>query len=218
MSQRIKQIAAFVLLATAAALLWHAIGPSDGAIPRIGRSDAPEADEPELPTIQDLRLSLLQARAAEYDPRGRNLFQYTTPPPSPEELARREAERQRRLEEQRRQREEEERKRREAAEAARRARLRAQEEEEKQQEQQAAPAVPQPPEIRLTYVGFIGPQDERVAVMLDPEGELVVGKEGEVIQDEFRILRIGYTFLEMGYVKFEGSKPLPLESSGGGRG
>ena len=48
----------------------------------------------------------------------------------------------------------------------------------------------------------MGPQAERVAVLLDPEGKIVVGKEGEVVEEHFRILRIGYSYL----VRIIGSK------------
>ena len=36
--------------------------------------------------IQGVRLDLLTAGEASYDPRGRNLFRYTEPPPTPEQI------------------------------------------------------------------------------------------------------------------------------------
>jgi hypothetical protein len=83
-----------------------------------------------------------------------------------------------------------------------------------------APAAtePGPPALDLRYIGFVGPRNGEVAVMRHREDGLLVGEKGEVIRERFRILRIGHTYLEMGYVAFDGSQPLPLGGGTSGAG
>jgi hypothetical protein len=213
--QSAKTVLLVLLLVVTVVVVWRQFGGGeDGGAGRRARA---EAGATELPTVDPVQLGLLDIPVPGYDPKGRNLFVFTTPPPDPEEVrAREEAERRRREEEEKRRLAEEERRRR-LAEQARKAR----EEQDQQQAKidKAEAAKPKPPEITLSYVGYVGPMDGRVAVLLDPEGEIVVGKEGEVVREHFRILRIGYTYLEMGYVAFDGSQPLPLgDGAQGGRG
>jgi len=208
--QIFKVAVLIVLVAVAVWVVWTRIGGGEGP-GAIWKGQRAEEAEP-LPEVEPVQLGLLKARLADYDPRGRNLFRYAQPPPTPEEIRARE-------EAARRAQEEAERRRREAEEAKRRAAEAALQAQQKQQEDQdrmdKEPAKPKPPEIRLSYMGYVGPMEGRVAVLLDQEGDILVAKEGEVVEEHFRVLRIGYSYLEMGYVNFEGSKPLPL---GGGEG
>lgn len=212
MTRKRIQIAVLALLVLVAFWVFReGFGGAGAAGPVRARSQKAEPEPlPEVPVVQ---LGSLEGDEVPYDPQGRNLFRYTEPPPSAEELAQI-AEAKRRADEARKRAAEEAERRRKAAELAADAARKAQ--EEANQRGGTAVSVPQPPEIRLNYVGYVGPRDGRVAVLLDPDGNIVVGKEGEVVQEEFRILRIGYSYLEMGYVDFEGSKPLPL--NGGGQG
>jgi len=199
-----------VLIAVAIFWVWPRLGGGEGP-GAIWRGQRTEQAEP-LPEVEPIQMGLLNARLADYDPRGRNLFRYAKPPPTPEEIrAREEAARRAREEAERRRREQEEAKNRKA-EAARREAVKVAED---QKTKDAEPAKPKPPEIRLSYMGYVGPMDGRVAVLLDTEGDIVVAKEGEVVEEHFRVLRIGYSYLEMGYVNFDGSKPLPLGGGGG---
>jgi hypothetical protein len=206
--QILKIAVLMVLVVIGGWYVWKGFGSGEGpgALWKSQRSDEAES----LPEIQPVQLGLLNAKLADYDPRGRNLFRYAKPPPTAEEIRARE-------EAARRAQEEAERRRREAEEAKRRAREAAEKDAQRAAEvaeaKAAEPARPKPPEIRLSYMGYVGPLKERVAVLLDPEGEILVAKEGEVVEEHFRVLRIGYSYLEMGYVNFDGSKPLPL---GGG--
>jgi len=142
---------------------------------------------------------------------GRNLFEYGKPPvkaPTPEELAA--------IEEARRKREEEERLRREEAERLRQLAL------EKQQRDAAEaarrisePVVPPPPpkaippSINLKYIGMVGEPDDKIAIFLDG-AQFLMAREGETVKEDFRIEKISYDTLQMGFTdpRFEGETRL----------
>jgi hypothetical protein len=205
-------ILAAILVVAAVALffMWRGGG---GASPFPGRDRGEEEEEAPF-DLAAVHLAVLEGGRAGYDPKGRNLFRYTEPPPSAEELAAREEARRRaqmEADRARRQREEMERRRREQEEAARLASLQQQERDA----ERLAREGPRPPEIHYSYIGYLGPRNERVAVLLDREGKLLVAKEGEIVEEHFRIVYIGYSYLEMGWSEFEGSKPIPLKEPTG---
>ena len=67
----------------------------------------------------------------------------------------------------------------------------------------------------MDYIGYLGPRHDRVAVMLDRDQKLLVAKEGEVVAQHFRVVYIGYSYLEMGWTEFDGSEPIPLKEPTG---
>jgi hypothetical protein len=70
-----------------------------------------------------------------------------------------------------------------------------------------AAKLPDPPEMNLKFVGFIGPPAEKTVFLIDEEAEEnYIGGVGEAIAGQFRILEIGYEYIEIGYTDpiFEG--------------
>ena len=67
--------------------------------------------------------------------------------------------------------------------------------------------LPDPPEVTFKFVGFIGPPTDKTVFLEDEEAEEeYIGGVGESIAGQFRILEIGYEFVEIGYTDplFEG--------------
>ena len=62
------------------------------------------------------------------------------------------------------------------------------------------PPLPDPPEMTLTFVGFVGPPEDKIVFLRDEEAEKeYIGEKGEVIAGQFRIVEVGYEHIEMGY-------------------
>lgn len=79
---------------------------------------------------------------------------------------------------------------------------------------------PQPPAITLTYLGFLGPKENRIAVFEDGQ-EMLLAKKGEVVKQQFRVVDFGYETVVMGYVdeRFRGeTQELPQQAGAGGSG
>lgn len=197
-----REIALALILAAVLFWLFRPVPPSEATPPRDG--DA-EGVERALQTLQvpgvDLALLSVQ-RPGEYEGGGRNLFDYGVikpPPPSAEELARRAAE----AEEQRR-REEEEQRRREAERE--RLRKEALEKQRALAAQRAAeadrpppgPPKPIPPEIPFRFIGVVGEPTQKIAIFLEDK-EFLLAQEGETLKEAFRLERIGYDTLEIGF-------------------
>lgn len=150
--------------------------------------------------VPALRLDLLSLMSPEFDPSGRNLFNYSKRKPTPEELeAMRKAqeEARRRAEEQARIREEE---------RGRRA------EQTRTQVEARAKLPPPPPPISFRFVGYLGKPDDKIAVLEEGE-DLYFGKEEEVVKGHFKIVKIDFDSIIMGYSKPEWqsqTKVLPL--------
>ncbi len=149
----------------------------------------------------DVDLALLTQQPGDYDGGGRNLFDYgriVPPPPSAEELARRA-----RLAEEARLLAEEERKRRE--EEQERLRLEALERQKKLAAERRnapkllpEPAKPVPPNFPYRFIGVLGESESKIAIFLDAD-DFLLAKEGEDVKEDFRIVRIGYDTLQIGY-------------------
>jgi len=87
------------------------------------------------------------------------------------------------------------------------------ERQEAQQQTQQEPAAPPPPEIEMKFAGFARWGEDAVAVFLDDK-EIIIGKEGEVVNDAFIIEKIGYESITMGYVDFEEqTQEIPMKGS-----
>lgn len=137
-----------------------------------------------------VRMDLLAARDVQFDQAGRDLFKYGTKPLTAEDLAALEAQRRAREEAERRRLEEAERRRKEAeARAA-----------VEQAQPVARPRGPTVPRIDLKYLGYLGPKDDRIAVFEDGEA-VVLGRIGEVIKDDYRIIEIQYGSVVMGFTR-----------------
>lgn len=214
MKEQIKAAAAILLVAGLGYVLYVQIAGKTFIPGSAGGSSAAEPDTSklaELKDVQSITVSGVLGGTPEYDQSGRNLFQYgppKPPPPTPAELeAMRKAEeaRLKAMEEEARQRAEiqqkqiqadNERRAREAAEALKR-------QQEQQQQAQAAappraPAAPPPPPINYRLVGYMGPQQKRIAVLLNGN-EIVLGRQGDVLEGKFKLLTIGVDSVEIGY-------------------
>lgn len=83
----------------------------------------------------------------------------------------------------------------------------------------AAPAVlpsgPPPPPIALKFIGIVEKTDksERLAVLSDGRGVPISGKEGDIIEGRYRILRIGNESIEMAYLDGRGRQTIRLSGS-----
>ncbi len=150
----------------------------------------------------DVDLALLTQQPGDYDGGGRSLFDYgriVPPPPTAEELARRA-----RLAEEARLLAEEERKRREEEQEA--LRLAALERQKKLDEANRnrpkppppAPPKPVPPNFPYKFIGVLGEPESKIAIFLDDK-DFLLAKEGEDVKEDFRIVRIGYDTLQIGY-------------------
>ena len=70
--------------------------------------------------------------------------------------------------------------------------------------QKAAAAQPTPPEVNFEFVGYLGPQSSLIGVfrVTTPDGEeVVLAGVGETLAENFRVYRIGYEEVEIGYTQ-----------------
>jgi len=80
----------------------------------------------------------------------------------------------------------------------------------------AAPAGPPPlPPIALKFIGIVEKTDksERLAVLSDGRGVPISGKEGDIIEGRYRILRIGNESIELAYLDGRGRQTIRLSGS-----
>ena len=214
--ERRKEIVLGVLLVGFAVLLWHELGgPADGGRAVAARPGLASRVDAAGLKLFPVEWSSLSAVRPAYDPAGRNIFQFgVIPPPPPpkltpqEEAAIREAQRKAEEERQRQ------------AELLR-AQQQAQQQALLQQQQTQAnqppppPPRPQPPSIPYKFIGYIGPPENKIAVLYDGT-DLVFASEGDEIGKGFRVLAIGYESIKFGYTdpRFKGdSQTLPMSSA-----
>jgi len=78
----------------------------------------------------------------------------------------------------------------------------------------APPPVPQgpppPPPIALKYIGVLETAQGRVAVFRDGGGDIVNGKEGDIIDGRYRLLKIGVESADLAYVDGRGRQTIRL--------
>ena len=184
-----KEFLAVVLVAGLAVVLFLQLTRgafSGGGGATATRATGKEVDAGSLAPIVDV--SLQQHRDVKIRPRSRNLFNYAKSP----EVVRQEEEAAAAAV-------------RAAAEAAERERVR-QEAEAKMREAQAKmlqehPPDPPAPGINFRFIGKVGDSRAPLAILEEaaPGGEKYVVHEGEVILDRYKILKIDYDSVTMGY-------------------
>ena len=76
------------------------------------------------------------------------------------------------------------------------------------------PPPPQPPAIPFQFIGYLGPPNDRTAV-LSQGGQIIMAKKNDVVLNQFRIVDIGYESAEIGFTGFKETQRVPL--SGGGK-
>src|SRR5262249_12006666 len=78
----------------------------------------------------------------------------------------------------------------------------------------APPPVPQgpppPPPIALKYIGVLETAQGRVAIFRDNGGDIVNGKEGDIIDGRYRLLKIGVESADLAYVDGRGRQTIRL--------
>jgi hypothetical protein len=78
----------------------------------------------------------------------------------------------------------------------------------------APPVVPQgpppPPPIALKYIGVLDTAQGRVAVFRDSGGDIVNGKEGDIIDGRYRLLKIGVESADLAYLDGRGRQTIRL--------
>jgi hypothetical protein len=77
----------------------------------------------------------------------------------------------------------------------------------------SAPALPAPPPpIPLRYIGYLDQAGEvpRIAVLSDGKGNVFNGKEGDIIEGRYRVLRIGTDSADLIYVDGRGRQTIRL--------
>jgi len=61
------------------------------------------------------------------------------------------------------------------------------------------PPRPKPPPISFTYVGYLGHKDSRIAV-LEVASDMILARVGDVVAQQFKVVGFGYETLVIGYV------------------
>jgi hypothetical protein len=104
----------------------------------------------------------------------------------------------------------------EARKAAEVAAKKAAEEAAKQQEYlRAHPPPPQPPPITFTFIGYMGPPENRIGVFSVPGSSgLVLAKAGDHIAQRFIVKEVGYESAEIGFDGFTETKRITLTPGG----
>lgn len=73
---------------------------------------------------------------------------------------------------------------------------------------------PPPPPIPLRYIGLLGAASapDRVAVLSDARGNPIYGKEGDIIEGRYRVLRIAGDSVDLAYTDGRGRQTLRLST------
>jgi hypothetical protein len=217
-----KELILGVLIVLLGAAMWHTWFGGEGSPMRLGGpSLPPRGARPELATLKlfPIDWASLSTPRPSYDPNGRNIFQFgVIPPPPPPVLSKAEQEAIKK-----------------AQDAAIAERLK---QEQLMRDQQAAlaaqqlkaaekaaeivkntppppPPKPQPPSIPYKFIGYIGPADNKVAVLHDGTDILMV-RRGEELPHGIKVLEIGYESIKFGFTdpQFKDeSRTLPMSSS-----
>jgi hypothetical protein len=71
------------------------------------------------------------------------------------------------------------------------------------------PPPPPPPPITLKFIGVVRSAGVAVAVLSDGR-DVFYGREGEVVEGRYRIIRVGVESVEMSYLDGRGRRTIPL--------
>lgn len=69
---------------------------------------------------------------------------------------------------------------------------------------------PPPPPIPLKYFGVITVSGQRVAAFADGRGNTFNGKEGDILEGQYRLLRIGADWVEVAYLDGRGRQTIRM--------
>jgi hypothetical protein len=212
---RRKEILLGVLIVVGAVIFWKNFF-GDGTVigPGSRRHGAVGSIDYAAKKVFPVPWHLLTAMRPTYDPQGRNIFQFgrIAPPPAPK-ISPRE---QNAIDDAKRR-----------AEAARLAALRKAQAAAKPPPPPVAPtrqtappppaepAKPSPPPIKYKFIGYLGPPQNKIAVLHDGT-DMVFVSSGDELEEKFRVLDIGYESIKFGFLdpQFEQeSRTLPMTST-----
>jgi hypothetical protein len=74
----------------------------------------------------------------------------------------------------------------------------------------APPGPPPVPPIPVKYMGVVTVGGQRVAAFTDARGSVFSGKEGDIIEGQYRVLRIGLDAVELVYLDGRGRQTIRL--------
>ena len=69
---------------------------------------------------------------------------------------------------------------------------------------------PPPPPIPLKYIGMLNLGGQRVAAFTDGRGNTFNGKEGDILEGQYRLLRIGPDSVDVAYLDGRGRQPIRM--------
>lgn len=212
-----KELILGALLVAIVVAWWHNLGGGGETAGPAGPSGGGPVARVNLGDIKlpGVNWAALSSPRPAYDPSGRNIFTWgvipvpTPPPLTAEEKAAIEKARQ-----------DAEAARLAAEKAAQEAAAKAAADAAAQQAAQAnlpppPPPKPIPPPITYKFIGYVGPSENKIAILHDGTDILFV-RQGEKVGGQFRILEIGYESIKFGYLdpKFKGeTTTLPMSSS-----
>jgi hypothetical protein len=75
------------------------------------------------------------------------------------------------------------------------------------------PPPPPPPPIPYKFIGLVSGDAKKIAVLSDGRGAPVYGREGDIIDGRYRILRIGVESIEMEHIDGQGRQTIRLGGS-----
>ena len=73
------------------------------------------------------------------------------------------------------------------------------------------PPPPAVPPIPLKFIGIMGPENDKIAVLSDGRGGPINGKEGQLVLGQYRILKIGVESVEVAYADGRGRVTLRIQ-------
>ena len=212
---RRKEILLGVLLVLLVVVFWKNItgdGTATGQGSRLGGAGG--SIDYAAKRVFPVPWELLAANRPAYDPQGRNIFQFGSLPPPPAPTI--DPAQQAAIDEARRR-----------AEEARRLAMERAKAPPPQQTAPVAPprqtappppaepAKPIPPPINYKFIGYLGPPQNKIAVLHDGT-DMVFVRSGDELEGKFRVLDIGYESIKFGFLdpQFEQeSRTLPMTST-----
>ncbi len=213
MRERRNEMMLGSLLLLFAVVLWYRM--SGGAEEQtFGPGSRGGASQLNLDAIQiyPVDWAVLTAARAEYDPSGRNIFQFGKPPkPKPPVLSDAEKAAIKKVQDDAKKNREE---------ALKVAQVKRTPPPEFMGPPEAPvvppPPKPKPPRVTYKFIGYFGPPDRKIAVLLDGKDE-ILGSRGDEFDELFRIMEIGYESIKFGFTdeRFKDEYEIVPMTSGG---
>lgn len=72
------------------------------------------------------------------------------------------------------------------------------------------PGPPPPPPITLKFIGVVHVSGQAVAVFRSEGGDVLYGREGELLEGQYRVIRIGVESVDVSYADGRGRQRIPL--------